>query len=296
MYDIIIDTPDSHYPLFSAPRLPVADPEHMIGMHVATLIRDGGTLQIGIGALGDAIAHALHLRHNQNASFKELVLDAGIAAEYASLIKDIGGTEAFEEGLYGATEMLVDGFLQLYKSGVIKRRVYHHVAIQSLINQGKLRDAIPGDVLDLIVADEAINPYLVRKDFETLQHYGVFKDGLVYDDGHIVDGYQRHSANLADAADRRKLSKNCLGSALRNGVVLTGGFFIGPSDFYDSLRNMPDEERRLFEMTGVDVANQLYGDRNAALPGAQTGPLLQHRHEGHACWEPSSRTDWRTAR
>jgi acyl-CoA hydrolase len=47
---------------------------------------------------------------------------------------------------------------------------------------------------------------------------------------------------------------------MRNGVVLTGGFFIGPRDFYDTLRGMTDAQRRRFEMTGVEVANQLYGD------------------------------------
>lgn len=260
MYDIIIDTPEGNYPLFSTPRLPVVDMDFMIGIHVSTLIKDDGTLQIGIGALGDAIAYGLDLRHNNNDIFSELINDAGIASEYRSLIAEIGGTGTFEKGLYGATEMLVDGFLQLYKSGIAKRKVYHHAAIQSLINQGKLEDEIPPDILDLIVTDETINPYLLRKDFDALQKFGVFRDGLTYDNGCIIDGYQRHSANLADDANRHRLAKNCLGERLRNGVVLSGGFFIGPRDFYDTLRDMPEEERRQFEMTGVEVANQLYGN------------------------------------
>jgi acyl-CoA hydrolase len=31
----------------------------MIGINVSTLVRDGGTIQVGIGALGDAIVAGL---------------------------------------------------------------------------------------------------------------------------------------------------------------------------------------------------------------------------------------------
>lgn len=261
-YDIIIEGPECNYPLFSTPRLPVSDPDYMIGMHVSSLIRDDGTLQIGIGALGDAISYGLDMRQKQNEVYRELVSASGISAEYQPLIDEIGGTEPFVEGIYGSTEMLVDAFIQLYKSGVVKRKVYHHVALQSLINQGKLsdKDDIPGNILDLIVEDGAINPYLLRKDFEILQRYGVFRDDLSYEQGHIVDGYTRHSANLDDESSRRSLSRHCLGTRLRNGILASGGFFLGPRDFYETLRNMSDEERRQFEMVGVEVANQLYGD------------------------------------
>ena len=40
------------YELFSAPKRPVDDASHAIGLHVARLIDDGGTLQIGIGSAG----------------------------------------------------------------------------------------------------------------------------------------------------------------------------------------------------------------------------------------------------
>ena len=43
-------------------------------------------------------------------------------------------------------------------------------------------------------------------------------------------------------------------------MLLTGGFFIGPRDFYDTLRTLPEAELRQFEMTGVEDANQLYGN------------------------------------
>jgi acyl-CoA hydrolase len=39
------------------------------------------------------------------------------------LIERLGGTGVFSEGLYAATEMLVDGLLDLYQAGVLKRAV-----------------------------------------------------------------------------------------------------------------------------------------------------------------------------
>lgn len=259
-YDVIIDTGEGDQPLFSTPRLPVADPDHMLGLHVSTLIKDGGTLQIGIGALGDAIAASLDMRQNNNEVYRKVVQDAGITGEYSPLIDELGGTGTFEKGIYGSTEMLVDAFIQLYKSDVIKRRVYHHIGIQTLINQGLLTDEIRPDTLKLMIEQEIIHPYLTRKDFDTLQYFGVLAQDLSYEKGHIVAADSaRFSANLDDGQNLEAVSGNCLGERLQNGVVLTGAFFIGPRDFYDHLRKMSDKERQLFEMTGVEVANQLYG-------------------------------------
>ncbi len=260
MYDVIIDTPESDFPLFSTPRLPVADADYMIGIHVSTLVKDGGTLQIGIGALGDAIAYGLNMRQNKNQAYNEVLRDSGIASTYGNLIEEIGGTGVFEKGLYGSTEMLVDAFIQLYKAGVIKRKVYYHAGIQTLLNAGRLTETIPSDILKTLIDEELIHPYLTRRDFEALQNVGVLKDSLGYADGYILEGEKRYSVNLAEAANLKKVSDHCLGSTLKNGVIASGGFFVGPRDFYDTLRGMSEEERKQFEMVGVDIANQLYGD------------------------------------
>ncbi|MFW6335321.1 MAG: acetyl-CoA hydrolase/transferase C-terminal domain-containing protein, partial [Desulfosalsimonas sp.] len=260
-YDIIVDEEQCTHPLFNTPRMPVSDPDYMIGLHASTLIKDGGTLQIGIGALGDAIASGLDLRHNSNQIYNRILGESGIADRYSGLIEQIGGTGVFEKGLYGSTEMLVDGFIQLYKSGVIKRCVYHHEGIQALINQGLLEEEIRPDTLKQMVDQELIHPYLTRRDFEPLKYYGVLRQDLSWEDGELVrsDG-ARFSANLADRANLEAVSSQCLGRRLKNGVMLTGSFFIGPRDFYETLRGMSDQERGRFEMSGVDVANQLYGN------------------------------------
>jgi acyl-CoA hydrolase len=260
VYDVIIDDPQWYHPLYVAPRPAINPADYMIGLNISTLIKDDGTLQIGIGALGDAIAYGLNLRHTQNDLYRKLIAECGITAINGDLIEEIGGTEPFAKGLYGSTEMLVDGFMQLYKTGVMKRKVYHHVGIQRMVNEGTLEDEIPTDILARMIAQESLHPYLTQKDFEALQRYGVFKDTLTYQDGWIIDDGRRYSALLADEENLRAISENCLGSHLKNGVILTGAFFIGPKDFYDTLCHMPEEERRQFEMCGVYVANHLYGD------------------------------------
>lgn len=103
------------FELFSVVKRPVGAVEHAIGLHVARLIRDGGTLQIGIGAIGDAVAHALLLRHAGRA------LDVQRNSPFAMDGYDESG--AFDAGLYVVTEMLVDGLLQLFKAGIVRREV-----------------------------------------------------------------------------------------------------------------------------------------------------------------------------
>ena len=44
------------YTLFPVPSPAVSPVDHAIGLRAASLVRDGGTLQIGIGALSDAVS------------------------------------------------------------------------------------------------------------------------------------------------------------------------------------------------------------------------------------------------
>jgi acyl-CoA hydrolase len=116
-FDVLLEPPTPHYPLFALTRQPVSLPDYAMALHVATLVKDGGTLQIGIGSFADAITHALILRHTRNAEFQTILRDLGgplaLSAE----------TSTFEKGLYACSEMLVDGFLALRSAGVLKRRV-----------------------------------------------------------------------------------------------------------------------------------------------------------------------------
>jgi len=119
-FDYLLEEPED-FTLFATPRQAVSDVEHRIGMNASALVRDGGTLQIGIGALGDAVAHALRLRQVRNDVYRGALDEWGVTRVFGDEIERIGGILPFDDGLYGCSEMLVDGFLQLINAGVVKR-------------------------------------------------------------------------------------------------------------------------------------------------------------------------------
>ncbi len=120
--DILLDDKRCQTALFSTPNMPVSIAEHCIGLHASTLIRDGGTLQIGIGAIGDAVAAATLMREQNNASYQRLVKAIG-STQFQDCIDKDGGLEPFAQGLYGCSEMFTYGLLRLIEEKVIRRTV-----------------------------------------------------------------------------------------------------------------------------------------------------------------------------
>jgi len=163
----ILESPQTDFPLFAPPKQPINFTEYAIGLHVARLIADGGTLQIGIGEEGDAAVHAMILRHRENAAFRDAVSSLTRSAQPLAIEE----RAPFSHGLYGVSEMFVDGFLELLQAGILKREV--------------------------------------------------------------------------------------------DGVLLHGGFFLGPQSFYRRLREMDPATLAKIQMTHISFTNQLYGDEEA---------------------------------
>ena len=115
-FSAILDSPDTDFPLFAPPSEPVSDTKYAIGLHAAGLIKDGGTLQIGIGQVGDALAQTLILRHRDNARFREIAARLAPGSAMAE-------TAPFATGLYGVSEMVFEAFLGLIEAGVLRREV-----------------------------------------------------------------------------------------------------------------------------------------------------------------------------
>src|SRR5207237_8410756 len=111
----------------------------------------GGTLQIGIGALEDAVTYLLKLRHEQNDLYREILTEASALERFGKVIERLGGTEKFEHGLYASSEMLVDGFLELYRNGILRRKVYQHPGLQRLLNDGQISEEVKTATLDVMV-------------------------------------------------------------------------------------------------------------------------------------------------
>ncbi|NMY54759.1 acetyl-CoA hydrolase/transferase family protein [Pseudomonas sp. WS 5051] len=142
-FDLLIDE-DEHTMLFSTPSMPVNLQDHMIGLHASTLIRDGGTLQIGIGSMGDALSAALLARQGDNEGYRDL-LDAIDITQWRTLIEQQGGVEPFARGLYGCSEMFVHGLMVLADAGIVRRKVYPDADRQAQANAGTLDESLQGD-------------------------------------------------------------------------------------------------------------------------------------------------------
>ncbi|MET4681360.1 acetyl-CoA hydrolase/transferase C-terminal domain-containing protein [Stenotrophomonas rhizophila] len=191
-FDLVITPPGPYPALFGLPRQPVSDADYAIGLYASTLVRDGGTLQIGIGTLADALSHALVLRHTDNARYRQILqaLDPGLASHPTVL--ECGGLEPFEIGLYGCSEMLNEGFRRLVQTGVIRRKVHDDLALLQRIENGTAWTT----------------------DYATLEAEGEY---------------------------------------------LHGAFYLGSPEFYQWLRDLPDDERSAIGMRRISEINQLYG-------------------------------------
>jgi Acetyl-CoA hydrolase/transferase C-terminal domain len=118
-FSAVLDDPATDFPLFAPPAEPIGDSKYAIGLHTTGLVRDGGTLQIGIGQIGDALAQGLIVRHRDNAQFR------GVMTRLAPGTEQLATLQAgpFEKGLYGVSEMLTEAFLGLIDAGILKREV-----------------------------------------------------------------------------------------------------------------------------------------------------------------------------
>ena len=258
-FDLIVDHPRYDYDPFCPPNLPIRDVEHAIGLNAAALVRDGGTLQLGIGELGDACVYSLQLRQQRNAAFRRALGGLGVAARHAAEIEAVGGLGVLERGLYACTEMFVDGFLDLYRSGILSRRVYPHATLQRLLDAGEISERL--DVETLVALARAGVGAIDAATFAAFEAAGLFVPGTRFaPPGEIVapDG-TRLAARLDVPEARAALAGRCLARRLDGGRVLHAGFFLGPRGFYGALRELAEADRACFDMTRISFTNDLLG-------------------------------------
>ena len=155
-FDLLLSPAAPHHELFAPPKEPVSLADYAMALNAATLIRDGGTLQIGIGSFADALAHALILRHTDNRAFR------GLLEKLGTPLLPEAELAPFKTGLYGCTEMLVDGFLALRRAGVLSRRVATPEGGTALLHAGffignaafyrELREMAPASLAEIVMS------------------------------------------------------------------------------------------------------------------------------------------------
>jgi acyl-CoA hydrolase len=252
-FDLLVTDPEATHDLFAPPNAAVSLADYAIGLHASSLVVDGGTLQIGIGSLGDAIAQALIVRDRHADEYRRILqtLTGG----------DLEGRELgrFDEGLYGCSEMFVNGFLRLIEAGIVRREVYSDPVLQHLVNVGKVKQSVGEGSLRALLEAGRIRSPIGAEDLAFLTRYGVFRPEVRLDGEALVLGERRYVNDLFAEEHFAAIAADLLGPRLTGGIIMHGGFFLGPRDFYEHLRTMPAQQLAKIDMTRIDFINQLYG-------------------------------------
>lgn len=260
-FDLLVEEVDPPQPLFALPRDIIDPVEHAIGLHASSLIRDGGTLQIGIGALSDAVVYATLLRHRKGNDYRAALTALGLDNPAADPdIRRIGGLTPFRRGLYGASEMVMDGFMHLRRGGVLKRNVYDDIVLQRALDahlfgekyaSGDAHKWRAAGVLPAILDETAVT---------RLSALGLLPDGATWKRNKLVlaDGGTL-GANLDDSDNLDALDAACAGGRLRGGHYLKGAFYLGSKLFYAWLAGLKGDDHAGLAMNRVSDVNQLYG-------------------------------------
>ncbi|WP_148861903.1 acetyl-CoA hydrolase/transferase C-terminal domain-containing protein [Marinobacter fonticola] len=260
VFDFVYDAKANDYPLFPVPQQAVSPADHLIGFYASTLIRDGGTLQVGIGSLGTAVVYSTIMRHKYNEQYQQVYRHLKVDERF-SVARDWGGDQPFVKGLYGCSEMMVDGFIQLMKAGILTREVYPNAELQTLLNEGRISVDVTIETLDTLREAELIDSPLRARDVHWLQQLGIIRDHVAFKGGRLVVEDVSLDPNLDDDSAREGLASAVLGDRLKGGTVLHGGFYLGPADFYEALRCLTPEEEARICMTSVNFINHLYDHR-----------------------------------
>lgn len=255
-FDLVLDAPERST-LFSTPNLPVSLQDHAIGLHASALVRDGGTLQVGIGAMADGLAAALVARQGDNAGYRAVLDGLEVPQRWGALVEAEGGLAPFAQGLYANSEMFLLGLLVLLEAGVVRRPVYPDVRLQRLANAGMLDPH--GAVTDLDGLLDELPRVLDGDSLAWLQRHGLLGEAVRLDGGQLLLGDGRRlSPDVENAATRAALVEQ-LGQ-VRGGVLIHGGFFLGPEAFYQRLRELGDGPLSRIAMTAISYVNRLHGD------------------------------------
>jgi acyl-CoA hydrolase len=278
VFDFLIDDETLSTQLFSTPNMPVSQQDHFVGLYASTLVADDGLLQIGIGALGDALVHHLLMRHHDNGLYHDVLSALGAPERFADQIARIGSLHAFKRGLYGCSEMVTAGMLGLMDGGVISRPVLDDADLFRLLEQGRIGEQISLQTLDVLLEEGMLSRKLTQPMLDWLCQHGILKERLLLRDGRLNFNSETIDAERAGMSDEqgssvtkasvvndledrvaREALKEVLGGTLRT-TLLHGGFFLGPLAFYRRLAGMSDAERSRINMTRISFVNDLFGD------------------------------------
>jgi acyl-CoA hydrolase len=230
--------------LFALPRHPVDLAEYALGMHASALVKDGGCLQIGIGALSDALVKALLLRQQDNTIWRRALVALDADCSTHALAAWLGGLAPFQTGLYGASEMVLDGFMHLQRAGILKRRSWDNLALERASAAGRLNQQTPGghylrgafflgtrELYDWLAATEAADP-------DAIDMCPVSNVNQLYGDHQALATLQRRGARFFNTCMMASLLGAAVSDTLDDGEVVSG--VGGQYNFVAMAHELPD--------------------------------------------------------
>ena len=259
-FDLLLDHSRYDYDLFAPPNPSLVDGGSRHRPARERLVRDGGTLQIGIGELGDSIVYSLLLRHQQNEAWRR-ALDrrrhgtqrrahrcrSAAARRSPPACSAPPRCSSTRCSTCTAPESCAAASTTIYRCSARWPRTVRTRASMKPCS----RPCWPR-APDRVSTPPTSPRSRPRASFAARR--GSKRGSIVSPDG------TRIAANLGSAKARAALARECLGLDLQGGTVMHAGFLLGPRAFYAALRELPESERRLFDMRGVGYINQLYGD------------------------------------
>ena len=258
LFDFVVDDARYDYDLFAPPNAALGNVDHAIGLHASALVRDGGTLQVGIGELGDALVYALLLRHQQNDAWRGALgaLGAGVAgaAGRGAVAAAMPSTTACSPPARCSSTGCWSCIAPACCAGAPT------TAWRSSARSAPGRPSASARTSCRRCSPPGPGRNSTRRSSSRCAATGC----SARTPSSAPDGCASAAASgsMRTWATRRpalRMAAECLGRQLRNGQVLHAGFFLGPRGFYAALRDLPEDERAQFSMRGVGYVNQLYG-------------------------------------
>jgi acyl-CoA hydrolase len=208
-FDAVLESDEIRHELFALPKNAADEVEHMIGYYASQLVKDDGTLQVGIGSLSDALVHSMVIRHQRNELYRRIGSDLKNHQDSENLHSD-----TFQVGIYGTSEMLMDGFMYLREAGILKREIYDH--------QESAKRYLHGAFYLGSKDFYAWLRNLRGKDHEGLSMTRVSKVNDLYDPHEMALRRQRKSARFFNTCMNVTLLGGAASDTLESGQVVSG--------------------------------------------------------------------------
>lgn len=228
-FDAIIDSPEIKSTIFALPRMPIKPADHLIGLHASRLLMDDGTIQVGIGSLSEALIHSTLLRHQDNKTYQNLI--AHFEKNHSPAPADLElHDHVFHKGLYGTSEMVMDGFMHLRRNGILKREVFEH--------DQKIRRYLHGA---FFLGSKELYQWLrdlSGEDFTGLNMTRVSMVNDLYDAHELALRRQRRKARFFNTTMMVTLLGGAASETLDNGQVVSG--VGGQYNFVSMAHELPD--------------------------------------------------------